>query len=57
MFFMGLFTILGSWFWKVGQPITPQQIAICTSWRVMKTVTEKRALTVNPGRKNTTTAA
>eukprot|EP00069_Balaena_mysticetus_P012202 bmy_07467T0 len=38
----------GSWFWKVGQPTTPQQIAIYTSSRVMKTVTEKRcALTVN----------
>lgn len=51
MFFMCLFTILGSWFWKVGQLITPQQIAIYTSWRVMKTVTEKYALTVNYRRK------
>lgn len=33
--------LLGSWFWKVGQLITPRQIAIYTSWRVMKTVTEQ----------------
>lgn len=32
--------LLGLWFWKVGQLITQQQIAICTSWRVMKTATE-----------------
>lgn len=36
--------LLGLWFWKVGQLITQQQTAICTSWRVMKTATEDMVL-------------
>lgn len=39
-FVMCFLLLLGLWFWKVGQLITQQQIAIYTSWPVMKTATE-----------------
>ncbi|KAK7821591.1 hypothetical protein U0070_014471 [Myodes glareolus] len=48
---------IGLWFWKVGQLITQQQIAICTSWRVMKTATEDMVFLTVTSRAVTAAAA